>query len=67
MNVKPIDLAKDNDVRYAVAAMHRAAQAACHLAKRTHTKLVVFREGQLLEIPPEHIMLMGFSKYHTSQ
>lgn len=63
MNTKPIDMAKDNDVRYAVAAMQRAAQAACNLAKQTHTKLIVVREGQLLEIPSEDITLADFAPY----
>ena len=67
MNLKPIDMAKDNDVRYAVAAMQRAAQAACSLAKQTHTKLIVVRQGQLLEIPSEDITLMDSSKYNTHQ
>jgi hypothetical protein len=57
MNSKPINTAKDNDVRYALEAMQRAGQAACHLAKQTHTKLVVVREGKLLEIPSEDISL----------
>jgi hypothetical protein len=60
MNAKPIDLAKDNDVRHAVVAMQRAAQAACQLAKQTHTKLIVVRDGQLLEIPSEDITLADF-------
>jgi hypothetical protein len=63
MNTKPIDLAKDNDVRYAVAAMQRAAQAACHLAKQTHTKLIVVREGKLLEIPSEAITLSELTPF----
>ena len=63
MNLKPIDMAKDSDARYAVAAMQRAAQAACHLAKQTHTKLIVVREGQLLEIPSEDITLDYFAPF----
>lgn len=61
MNSKPIDTAKDNDVRYAVEAMKRAGQAACQLAKKTHTKLIVVREGKLLKIPSEDITLADFS------
>ncbi len=61
MNAKPIDTAKDNDVRYAVEAMKRAGQSACRVAKQTHTKLIVVREGRLLEIPSEDITLNDFA------
>ena len=56
MNSKSIDLAKDSDARHAVAAMKRAAQAACQVARNTHTKLIVVRDGKLLEIAADDIV-----------
>ena len=56
MNLKPISQAKDAEMRHAIYAMQRAAQMACKVAIQTNTKLVVMRDGQLLEISAQELL-----------
>lgn len=52
MNPKPIDTARDADLRLSVAAMHRAARRAWEVALQTGTAIVVRRQGMLQTITP---------------
>jgi len=52
MNPKPIEQAKDPDVRASLAAMQRAARRAREVAARTGTRLVLVRDGQLVLVKP---------------
>lgn len=52
MNTKPIDTARDTDLRQSVPAMHRAALRARELALQTGTAIVVSREGVLQTLDP---------------
>lgn len=47
MNTKPIEMAKDADLRGVPHALARAAQRARELAARTGTRLVVVERGEL--------------------
>lgn len=40
MNTKPIELAKDADLRGAIAALHRAEAQAVRIARQTGTRLI---------------------------
>jgi uncharacterized protein YggE len=40
MNTKPIELAKDPDLRGAIAALHRAEAQAKRIAQQTGTRLI---------------------------
>lgn len=50
MNPKPIEQAKDHDIRNAQVALQRAAVRARELAQQTHTFLVVNKQGQIVKI-----------------
>jgi hypothetical protein len=52
MNPKPIEQARDPDLRHSAAALRRAALRARELAQRTGTALVVMREGKLEWLQP---------------
>ena len=52
-NPKPIDKARDADLRLSANAMQRAAQRARELAARTGTSIVVSDHGVIREIAPE--------------
>jgi len=52
MNKRPIETAKDADLRLSPAAMHRAAQRARELAIQTGTFIVVSREGVIEWLTP---------------
>ncbi len=52
MNTKPIETARDADLRLSVAAMHRAAQRAWEVALQTGTAVVVSSHGVLQTITP---------------
>ena len=47
MNTKPIEMAKDPDLRGVPHALARAAQRAHELAARTGTRLVVVERGEV--------------------
>ena len=53
MNTKPIEQARDPDLRHSAAALRRAALRARELAQRTGTALVVMRDGKLEWLRPE--------------
>jgi hypothetical protein len=48
MNNKPIDQARDEDARNALAALQRAALQARRIAAQTRTALVVVKDGKLV-------------------
>ena len=50
MNIRPIELAHDADLRYSSAALHRAALRARELAMKTGTAIVIIRDGKLENI-----------------
>ena len=50
MNSKPIELARDPDLRSSQAAMHRAARRARELAAQTGTALIVSHNGVIKSI-----------------
>jgi len=52
MNPKPIEQAKDPDLRASLAAMQPAARRAREVAARTGTRLVLVRDGQLVLVKP---------------
>ncbi len=52
MNERPIETARDTDLRLSMAAMLRAAQRARALARQTGTALVISRDGVLEQIEP---------------
>ena len=52
MNRKPIEHAKDPDLRHSLAALRRAAARAREVAAATHTALVVVRNGAVELIDP---------------
>jgi hypothetical protein len=56
MNKKPIDQAKDKDLRLSQVALERAARRAHDLARATGTAIVISRNGvveHLLPTPQE--------------
>ncbi|MFN7573331.1 MAG: hypothetical protein ACK5TK_18130 [Betaproteobacteria bacterium] len=53
MNPKPIEQARDPDLRHSAAALRRAALRAREVAQRTGTALVVMRDGKLEWLRPE--------------
>jgi hypothetical protein len=53
MNKEPIELARDPDLRFSVAAMQRAALRARELARRTGTCIVVSRNGVVELLDPD--------------
>jgi hypothetical protein len=57
MNPKPINQAKDPDIRNAQAAMNRAALAARKIAIQTNTSLIIVQSGQLREISATELKL----------
>jgi len=52
MNPKPIEQAKDPDLRASLAALRRAAQEAREVAVRTGTRLVLVQDGQVVRVRP---------------
>ena len=52
MNDRPIEEAKDADLRSSIVAMRRAAQRAREIAQRTGTSLVVSRNGVIEYLDP---------------
>ena len=55
-NLKPLSEAKDPDLRHAMAAMLRAAQAARKIAIQTNTALIVVRNGQRLALTGQALL-----------
>lgn len=52
MNPKPLNQARDADVRDITAALQRAGQRARALAAQTETFIVVVRDGKLVKEAP---------------
>lgn len=50
MNHKPLEQARDADLRSSFAALQRAGQRARELAQRTGTALVVSRDGVIAHV-----------------
>lgn len=53
MNTKPIESARDSDLRLSLTALTRAAQRARQLARQTGTRLVVVRKGVVEHVAPD--------------
>jgi hypothetical protein len=53
MNKRPIETARDSDLRLSLQAMKRAAQRARELAAQTGTALVISRNGVIEHIFPQ--------------
>lgn len=52
MNMRPIEEAKDPDLRLSIVALRRAAQRAREIALSTGTDLIVMEDGELRQISP---------------
>ncbi len=57
MNKRPIETARDADLRLSWQAMQRAAQRARDLAVQTGTAIVVNRGGIIEQINPKAVVL----------
>jgi hypothetical protein len=53
MNKKPIESARDEDLRHSVAAIRRAARRAHKLARETGTAIVISRNGVVEHLQPD--------------
>lgn len=53
MNNKPIEQAKDRDIRLSQVALHRAVQRAHDVARATNTTIVVSNNGVIEHRRPE--------------
>lgn len=53
MNEKPIETARDADLRLSPQAMQRAARRARELAARTGTAIVISQDGVIEHIRPQ--------------
>ena len=56
-NTKPIENARDSDLRMSLPALRRAAQRARDIAQQTGTSLVVSRNGVLEYIKPDQMQV----------
>lgn len=52
MNQRPIEQARDPDLRLSIVALRRAALRAREVAQRTGTDLIVIELGRIRQIPP---------------
>ena len=52
MTPRPLSEAKDEDMRYALVALERAALRAREIAKQTNTAIVVVQDGKIVHIYP---------------
>lgn len=52
MNKRPIEEARDPDLRNSMAAMQRAARRAREIAALTGTSLIIYRNGQVVAVDP---------------
>ena len=52
MTPRPLSEAKDEDMRYALVALERAALRAREIAKQTNTAIVVVENGEIVHIYP---------------
>jgi len=55
MNTRPIEEAKDRDIRLSQVALQRAAQRAGDLAAATGTALVISRNGVIEHLTPKTV------------
>ena len=53
MNKRPIEQARDADLRLSHSALRRAAQRAREVARQTGTAIVVSRQGVIEHLQPE--------------
>jgi len=65
MNKKNIELARNPDLAASEIAIHRAAKRAKQVAARTHTKLVVIRDGKIVRVKPD--IDAGLNEDHTGE
>jgi len=52
VNPKPIELARDSDMRLSLVALQRAARRAHEIAEQTGTAIVISRNGILEHLQP---------------
>lgn len=52
MNKRPIEEARNPDLRSSVAAMQRAARRAREIAAQTGTLLIIYRNGEVVAVDP---------------
>jgi hypothetical protein len=55
MNVRPLETARDPDLRLSMQAMQRAAGRAREIARQTETSLVISLNGTLKLLSPEEV------------
>jgi len=55
MNKRPIETARDADLRLSLQALQRAAQRARELAAQTGTAVVFIRDGVIEHVHPEPV------------
>ena len=65
MNAYDLAKAKDPDVRAALGALRRAAQAARTTAMQTNTHLIIVKDGRLQRITASELMLQEVTKTKT--
>lgn len=61
----PISKSTDPDMQAAPAALFRAAQRAHLIAHQTGTRVVVMRDGEVVEIEPDPDMYNAIDRDHT--
>jgi hypothetical protein len=62
MNASDLSKAKDPDVRSALGALRRAAQAARKTAIQTDTHLIIMKDGRIQRITAAELQQQGVSK-----
>lgn len=53
MNAKPLDEARDQDLRNVLPALKRAVQRARQVAVQTQTAMIVVRHGKIVREKPQ--------------
>ena len=59
MNKKPIEQARDPDLRSSLAALQRAAMRAREIAQKTGTTIVISRNGVIEHLQPQSMQAIG--------
>lgn len=66
MNAQDLSKAKNPDVRAALGALRRAAQAARKTVIQTNTHLIVMKEGRLQRITASELVQQEVAKTRTT-
>ncbi len=59
MNKKPIEQARDPDLRSSLAALQRAAMRAREIAQKTGTTIVISNNGVIEYLQPQSMQAIG--------